>query len=202
MESQRILCTLFAHDAPFWITYYSRYEDHFRELQLSEGFQKLDEMKYREILKCKYALIHVTIDMMDHLTQHRHAEITSKLHAFLNTFTFGYNLQNEVKGLREDMETGVNNYVYWLIIERMLSLGYQVTNIPEDIEKFLYASGIAEEVLAESNKSYDQVCSMAAELGLPEFILIVSHRKAENEKRISMLESYFEKLEAESIANI
>jgi hypothetical protein len=202
MESQRILCTLFAHDAPFWITYYSRYEDHFRELQLSEGFQKLDEMKYREILKCKYALIHVTIDMMDHLTQHRHAEITSKLHAFLDTFTFGYNLQNEVKGLREDMETGVNNYVYWLIIERMLSLGYKVTNIPEDIEKFLYASGIAEEVLAESNKSYDQVCSMAAELGLPEFILIVSHRKAENEKRISMLESYFEKLEAESIANI
>jgi hypothetical protein len=28
MESQRILCTLFAHNAPFWITYYSRYEDH------------------------------------------------------------------------------------------------------------------------------------------------------------------------------
>ena len=199
LESQRLLAYLFPANSPFWQAYYTRYTDHFRELELSASMERLDQKQYKKLLSCKYALIHVVIDMLDHLTDQRHMDRSFALHHLLDTFTYGYNLPNEVKGLKTDLETGVNNYAYWRLRDRLVDLEFEIVDDPERLHGLLYATGLAQELLNEANDTLEEVIRQAVNIDLPDFACIVRKRIDENSRRLDSLGTYFAQLDAAAV---
>lgn len=199
LESQRYVAYLFPLDSPFWPAYYQRYQDHFAELEKSASHLPMHEADYRHLLSCKYALLHVVIDMLDHLTGCRHPGMSQQLHGLLEEFTFGYNLQNEVKGLQDDRKSGVANYAYWCLVRKCEREGIQLTDDPEYQHKLLFGSGLGHELLTLALASMEDVARKAEALDLPDFALIVRKQQEKTRTMLIALEAHLRELDSQPV---
>jgi len=181
-ESQRLLSRLFPDEGSFWVQYYQRYSDHFQELEESRQVDKeLDFAHYRQLLGYKYSLLYVPVDMLFYLSGEKHRAAYDKIQESLQWFTVGYNLPNEVKGLEEDIRTGVNNYAWWRLRDELEQHDINpADHSAEEVHKLLYATGLAEQLLVESLDAFEKALAIVADLEVPLFRAIIEARMQSN----------------------
>ncbi|HEX5624779.1 MAG TPA: hypothetical protein VFX48_02080 [Saprospiraceae bacterium] len=182
-ESQRLLSHLFPIDHPLWAVYYQRYWQHFGELRESRMTDKrLDFKTYLQLLRYKYAMLYVPIDIMHYRTGQQYRESYERICEALQWFTVGYNIPNEIRGLKIDLETHINNYAWWRLMEKLPELDIDYRDYSsEELHKLVYVTGLAERMLEESLEAFEKALACIRPLNLPLFEYII-HKRIENNK--------------------
>jgi hypothetical protein len=190
MEAVRILSGLFPADSPFWPQYYARYADHFDELKESgQTDKKLGQDAYTSLLAKKYALLYLVLDTWHYLTDQKNKQAYEDLQQAVAWFTIGYNIPNEIRGLKTDLETHVNNYAYWRLLELLPEMGLSAADFDqEELHKLVYVSGLAERMLTESLAAFEQTMTVANQYDLNLFKQIVLSRMESNQKEMDVLQ--------------
>lgn len=189
VESQRILSRLFEEDDPFWNTYYQRYWNHFQELAQSKCVkQRLDCDEYKNLLRHKYALLYLVADILHHLSDCQFVDQYERLKESLEWFTIGYNIPNEIRGLKTDLDTQVNNYAWWRLLEILPEFGMDADELSsEELHKMVYFTGLAERMLEESLVAFRKAKECVRPLGLNLFEQLIDARMQRNKKEMDIL---------------
>ncbi|MBK9271550.1 MAG: hypothetical protein IPM48_08120 [Saprospiraceae bacterium] len=190
IESQRLLTGLFSANSEFWKVYYKRYWDHFKELKESKQTdRKLDFDEYRNLLKHKYSMIYLIADILYFLTDQKYTDTYLNLIQVMEWFTVGYNIPNEIRGLKTDMDTNINNYAWWRLKEILPEFGIQNDELSsEEMHKMIYLTGLAERMLRESLDAFDQAIAMVRPYGLELLEHIIRKRIESNQHEMEILQ--------------
>jgi hypothetical protein len=190
MEAVRILSGLFSADSPFWPQYYARYTDHFDELkESSQTDKKLDHDAYISLLAKKYALLYLVLDTWHYLAGQKNKQAYEDLLKAVAWFTIGYNIPNEIRGLKTDLETHVNNYAYWRLLDLLPEMGLSAADFDqEELHKLVYVSGLAERMLNESMAAFEYSMTIADQYDLTLFKQIVLSRMESNQREMDVLQ--------------
>ena len=189
VESQRILAGLFEEESPFWNTYYQRYWNHFQELKQSKCIHvRLDYHEYKNLLRHKYALLYLVADILHHLSDCQYVENYERLTETLEWFTIGYNIPNEIRGLKTDLDTQINNYAWWRLLEILPEYGMDAGELSsEELHKMVYFTGLAERMLEESLEAFRKAKECVRPLGLNLFERLIDSRMQRNTKEMEIL---------------
>lgn len=191
-EAQRLLSSLFPSHHAFWSQYYQRYWLHFSELEESYNTNtKLNFNAYCRLLHCKYAMLYVPVDMMHFLTDQRHLDSYQSIIQSLKWFTVGYNIPNEIRGLKTDLETHINNYAWWRLKEKLSEFNIDPEDhSPEELNKLVYVTGLAEKMLEESLEAFDKAIEKVQPLELPIYEYVVRKRVESNKMEMEILQEH------------
>jgi hypothetical protein len=190
VESQRILAGLFGEKSSFWNIYYQRYWDHFQELKQSKCIHsRLDYHEYKNLLRHKYALLYLVADILHHLSNCQYVNHYERLIETLEWFTIGYNIPNEIRGLKTDLDTQINNYAWWRLLEILPEYGLDAGELSsEELHKMVYFTGLAERMLEESLEAFRKAKECVRPLELNLFEKLIDSRMQRNRKEMDILQ--------------
>ena len=195
-ESQRLLSQLFHFDSPFWKMYYQRLEEHYKELELSGQKYMLNDERYQELLQYKYALMYVPLDALYVLDDQKSSDINTALLSALKFFIKGYNLPNEVEGLADDIEQGINNYAWWRLIEELQQYDIPNPDNAAELQNLLFATRLGETLYDEAIAALEQSLRIIKDFSLFHFENMIKRRIKSTEKRKELVTNHIEQIMA------
>jgi len=197
--SQHLLSEVIPPKSRFWKKYQERLKDHFLEIELSEVSEsdqrEWNQAAYHELLKFKYSLFYLPLDILFHLTGERAKTNYYYLREAFFQFTIGFNIPNEIVGFTSDSSLGLKNYA-WVRLAEYLDKEKLDKHLftTEELHKLIYLSGIATELYDEALQAFEECLSIVKPMKLPLFEKIVNDRIKVTFKEKEALKTYLQNI--------
>lgn len=197
--SQQLLNEVIPSKSRFWKKYQARLLDHFKEASVnrmdSSDKNGWNQAAYHELLKLRYSLLYLPLDILFHLTGESSKTNYYYLSESLFHFTVGFNIPNEIVGFTSDSNLGLKNYA-WIPLSEYLekeNLDRRLFSF-EELHKIMYLTGIATQLYDEALAAFDDCLAIIRPLNLPLFEKIVHKQVKKTIKEKEGLISYLQNI--------
>ncbi|WP_264531173.1 class 1 isoprenoid biosynthesis enzyme [Flavobacterium sp. N502540] len=194
-ESIKLLTHLFGLKHPFWELWNSRKNEYFQAVLLEKELfkKKIVTIKEYEILADqKSAFGKVAIDCLYSLDSNCDTTLYEKLHLSHKYFSVAFQLNDDVKDLKEDIVNGQFNWAVALLKKENLT-----EKDPAILEKYLYLRGISKQMFLLGIEYCDKSLNIVKDIDVPKWKEIVEDFKKAFSKAIYEFENYLEVLVTE-----
>ena len=156
-QAVKSLTNLFGADSDFWIYWDSRKKDYFEAIKIERSLKEEKTVSidsYKELADKKVAFSKIAVDALFIISGRVNYSIYKKLLESQKLFSFGYQLFDDVKYFKRDFEKKQFNLAVYCL-KKEIDFKTHDHNV-DVLQKLLYISGRAEEVLKISIAIFQQ----------------------------------------------
>jgi len=194
-ESIKLLTDIYGAESSFWFVWNKRKKEYFEAAQTEKNLKKIDNKVdwslYETISDNKSAFGKIAIDCLYILSKQQNQGIYENLLKSHKYFSVGFQLYDDLKDFKEDIEKGQFN---WAVEESKKEIDFNsLKNDFVTINKLLYIKGIGQRVLKESIKNFDKALRILQNIGVEsEWLATVYDMKETIEHYLDITDGYIE----------
>lgn len=160
-ETIKTLTSIYGKDSYFFTLWNSRRKEYFNAIKIEKSFKLKDFVsfeEYKNLADKKSAFGKVAIDSMHSISNFKNLERYNQLIESHKLFSVGFQLYDDIKDFKEDIEKGQFNWAVQSLKEKIDFDSY-VDNI-EALNKLLYLEGVGQKVMSLSISYLDKALNV------------------------------------------
>lgn len=160
-ETIKTLTSIYGKDSYFFTLWNSRRKEYFNAIKIEKSFKLKDFVsfeEYKNLADKKSAFGKVAIDSLHSISNFKNLDRYNQLIESHKLFSVGFQLYDDIKDFKEDIEKGQFNWAVQSLKEKIDFDSY-ADNI-EALNKLLYLEGVGQEVMSLSISYLDKALNV------------------------------------------